>query len=148
MDLDSGPIHPSFYMKEGGGVAPQLLMGDNHSASSFEDRLAQGSADIGDLLHTAEGKMRALEIFGRTDTGRRRAEEIFGPDVWNNPGVPNVHDPLGIGMGTEGEGDDSMFVDLVNEDDDEENERRRAAEHSHIEGLEVDRHDMESLLEA
>jgi len=147
MDLDSGPIHPPFYMKEGGGVGPQLLMGDSHSASSFEDRLAQGSADIGDLLHTAEGKMRALEIFGRTETGRRRAEEIFGPDVWNNPGVPNVNDPLGIGMGTEGEGDDSMFVDLVNEDDDEENERRRAAEHSHIEGLEVDRHDMDSLLE-
>lgn len=151
--MDPSPHH-SYFMKDPNHlVSPQLLMGDHHSASSFEDRLVQGSADVDDLqLNTEEGRRKALEIFSRTEMGRRRAEEIFGPDVWKNPGVPNVtnrsvptiNDPLGIGMANE---DDSMFVDLVNEDDDEESERRKAAEHSHFENLEVGRHEMESSVE-
>ncbi|KAM7216436.1 Lid2 complex component lid2 [Rhypophila decipiens] len=151
--MDAGQHHAYFMKDTTHLVSPQLLIGDHHSAPTFEDRVAQGSTEIEDLLHTEEGKIKALEIFSRTEVGRHRAEEIFGPDIWNHPGAPMVgnrsmptaNDPLGIGMGNED--DNHMFADLMNDDDNEESERHKTAEHSHFENMEVDRHEMESSVD-
>ncbi|KAL2130053.1 hypothetical protein VTI74DRAFT_6947 [Chaetomium olivicolor] len=108
-------------------------------------------------LSTDHGRQNVLEILSRTEIGRRRAEEMFGAGVWaawdgtatarsgvggsagpavggggtaGAGGVGGVrdNDPIGIGVGDAGDGDDSMFVDLVNQDDEEE------GEHGHHQG--------------
>jgi len=66
------------------------------------------------------------------NTGRRSAEEIFEPAVWDDRNRDRAsardNDPIGIGVSNEGDGDDSMFVDLVNqEDDDDGHDQRKKA---------------------
>ncbi|KAL2138350.1 hypothetical protein VTI28DRAFT_6963 [Corynascus sepedonium] len=130
MEIDSSSAHPSLFLRDSAGPGPQLLVpGD--STHDLEERLLRGTFDDDELnahLSTDQGKTRVLEILSRTDTGRRRAEEIFGPDVWGDrnrdgPSATRDNDPIGIGVGNEGDGDDSMFVDLVNQDDDEEGDQ-------------------------
>jgi histone demethylase JARID1 len=158
MELDAGSAHHAFYMRNGAVGGPQLLVpGD--STHELEERLLRGAFDddeLGKHLSTSAGRAKALEILSRTETGRRRAEEIFGRDVWGSSSSARDNDPIGIGVGNEGDGDDSMFVDLVNEDDDEDggDQRKKLAaavgEHSNVsDGLmEEDRGEAASLLDA
>ncbi|KAK0629548.1 PLU-1-like protein-domain-containing protein [Bombardia bombarda] len=142
------------FMQDGGGPGPQLLVPDT-SALSLEDHLLRGFHDNEDLnvnLHTEAGRAKAIDILGRTEDGQRQAEEIFGPGVFNGSSSRADNDPLGIG--NEGEGDDSMFVDLVNDDDDESDRRKMVGDHhSHREdsmSLEMERNDnmhVDSLLD-
>ncbi|KAK4250282.1 PLU-1-like protein-domain-containing protein [Corynascus novoguineensis] len=130
MEIDSSSAHPSLFLRDGAGPGPQLLV-PGESTHDLEERLLRGTFDDEELnahLSTDQGKARVLEILSRTDTGRRRAEEIFGPGVWGDrnrdgPSATRDNDPIGIGVGNEGDGDDSMFVDLVNQDDDEEGDQ-------------------------
>lgn len=131
MDLDRPMMQAGYYMQDGGGSGPMLVRGN--SSLSLEERLLrgypEGEEDTMDVdLNTQAGKTRALEILSRTDVGRRKAEEIFGRDVWG-ANSRDDNDPIGIGVGGDGEGDDSMFVDLVN-DDDEDSDRRKTGDHS------------------
>ncbi|KXX73938.1 Lid2 complex component lid2 [Madurella mycetomatis] len=163
MDIDGGSAHPAFFMRDGAsGAGPQLLVpGD--ATHDLEERLLGGAFDDEELhkhLSTAAGKDRVLEILSRTETGRRRAEDIFGRDVWGEQHsrvaatTARDNDPIGIGVGNEGDGDDSMFVDLVNEDDDEDGDHRKkvvaaVVEHSNAsDGLEEDRGEAASLMDA
>ncbi|AEO62956.1 uncharacterized protein THITE_2107776 [Thermothielavioides terrestris NRRL 8126] len=126
MDLDPTGGHPSLFLRDGTGPGPQLVASD--STHDLEERLLRGTFDDEELnahLSTESGKARVLEILSRTDTGRRRAEEIFGPAVWggdhrggsSSRASARDNDPIGIGVGNDG--DDSMFVELVNQDEDE-----------------------------
>jgi len=138
MDIDSSSAHPSLFLRDGAGPRAQMLV-PGESTHDLEERLLRGTFDDDELnahLSTEPGKARVLEILSRTDTGRRRAEEIFGPGVWgadrNRGGGDGGagardNDPIGIGVGNEGDGDDSMFVDLVNQDDDDEGDHRKKA---------------------
>ncbi|KAK4142336.1 PLU-1-like protein-domain-containing protein [Dichotomopilus funicola] len=132
MDIDPSASHATLFMRDGAGPSPQLLVAGD-STHELEERLLRGTFDDEELnahLATDRGKARVLEILSRTETGRRRAEEIFGPAVWgghqgrDRASAPSSaardNDPIGIGVGNEGDGDDSMFVDLVNEDDDDD----------------------------
>lgn len=154
MEVDAGPVHPAFFMRDGAVDATHEL----------EERLLRGELDYDELnkhLSTAAGRARVLEILSRTETGRKRAEDIFGRDVWGekHPGRPAArdNDPIGIGVGgNEGDGDVSMFVDLVNEDDDDDDgdhHRKKAAaavtvDHSNAsDGLDEDRGEAASLMD-
>jgi histone demethylase JARID1 len=129
MDIDRPLAHASLFMRDGAGPGPQLLVGSD-STHELEERLLRGAFDDDELnahLSTDHGKARVLEILSRTEIGRRRAEDIFGPGVWGGDNRNHEHasavrdnDPIGIGVGNEGDGDDSMFGDLVNQDDDED----------------------------
>ncbi|KAI1842141.1 hypothetical protein JX266_011674 [Neoarthrinium moseri] len=134
MDIDgpdSARLHPDFFMSNGSeGPGPQLLASDREPLS-LEERLLSGQDDALNLQSEA-GKGKALEILRRTEEGRRRAEEIFGPDVWDAEG--------GLGRGSRSmtgdtelrqeDGDDKdvdrMFLDLTNADD-EDGEAKKAA---------------------
>ncbi|KAK3325954.1 PLU-1-like protein-domain-containing protein [Apodospora peruviana] len=145
VDLEGGPIHPSFFTQDGAVAGPQLLMADSNSASSYEDRLLRGNSEVAEDYDpsTSSGRAKMLEVMSRTETGRREAEKYFGPDVWNTGASASVNDPLGIGVGNEGEEDHSMYVDLGPNDDE------TTVDHSHLENLEgLGRHEMESSLEA
>jgi histone demethylase JARID1 len=116
-------------------MGPQLTVG-SESTHDLEERLLRGTFGDDELnahLSTETGKARVLEILSRTDTGRRRAEEIFGPGVWGDRNQDDAssgardNDPIGIGVGNDG--DDSMFVDLVNQDDDED--KKAVVDHHH-----------------
>jgi hypothetical protein len=113
-----------------------FLRDSTTTTHDLEERLLRGALDDEELnahLSTEQGKSRVLEILSRTETGRRRAEELFGASVWDGvdraetrdrpaPGAASTSrqdDPIGIGVGGDA-GDDSMFVDLVNQDEDED----------------------------
>ena len=117
MDLDPSS-HTAYFMQDGNRGGPQLLVGDNQPLS-LENQLLHDAENFTVDVHADKSKV--LEILMRTDDGRRQAEEIYGPNVWGNR--PESNDPLGIGVGAEGEGDDSMFVDLVNQDDDDDGKK-------------------------
>ncbi|KAK3986734.1 Lid2 complex component lid2 [Cladorrhinum sp. PSN332] len=124
--VEPGSAHAPYFIPDGAG--PQLLVNDN-STHSLEERLLQGNLDDEELnaqLSTESGKARILEILSRTETGRQRAKDMFGPNVWGSVAASTTptaapardnSDPLGIGPGHEADGDDSMFVDLVNDGD-------------------------------
>ncbi|KAK3308536.1 PLU-1-like protein-domain-containing protein [Chaetomium strumarium] len=134
MDIDAS-AHAPLFLREVVGAGPQLMVG-SESTHDLEERLLRGTFGDDELnahLSTETGKARVLEILSRTDTGRRRAEEIFGPGVWgdrNRDGASagaRDNDPIGIGVGNDG--DDSMFVDLVNQDDEED--KKAVVDHHH-----------------
>ena len=77
------------------------------------------------MFSSDEEKAKALEILGRTELGRKRAEEYFGPDVWTSSrdggaftggrgGLDDNHND------DDKEVDDNIFKDLTNGDDDED----------------------------
>ncbi|KAK5656708.1 hypothetical protein OQA88_4255 [Cercophora sp. LCS_1] len=143
MDIDPA-IGSSFFLPSGDG--PSVLLSDNPSMS-LEDRLLEGDDAVD--VHSHADKPKVLEILSRTDAGRRQAEEIYGRDVWGSgSNAPRDHtDPLGIGG--EGETDDSMFVDLVNNEDDEEESDRKKVDHGGAFSLEDEHHNTaKSLLDA
>ncbi|KAK3377568.1 PLU-1-like protein-domain-containing protein [Podospora didyma] len=151
MDLDSGAIHPSFFMGNGIGVQ-QLLITDNNSTHMLEERLLHGGYHDGGEdglnmnLNTEAGKARALEIFSRTEVGRRRAEELYGRDVWGGASAADDNDPIGIGPGAEGDvGDSSIFADLMIDEDDDD--RNKGHGDSHV-MIDEERNEAASLMDA
>ena len=116
MDMDGGiadSIPAGLFMQNGPTVGPQVMI---DPSLSLEERIISGNLDDGELESDLE-RAKLLEILGRTEVGRRRAEEVFGRDVWRK----------GIGSSgpaqhpQEDEGAvDRMFVDLVNQDEDDE----------------------------
>ncbi|KAI2608094.1 PLU-1-like protein [Hypoxylon fragiforme] len=128
MDMGSSAgLHPDFFMSASSNGGPRLSALD--PAMSIEERLLRGPED--DLnLHTDVGKDKALQILRLTDTGRKRAEEIFGPDVWSH----SRDDAVFTGRSSivqaqqEDKDVDKMFSDLTNADDDDETKRERQRE--------------------
>ncbi|MBE3044548.1 hypothetical protein IMZ48_18665 [Candidatus Bathyarchaeota archaeon] len=91
---------------------PRLVMDEQES---LEDRLRRGELD-GLNLHSEPVRGQALEILRRSDVGRRRAEDIYGPGVWGGgfgegPGGGQQHGEPGYPRDVE-----RMFVDLTNQD--------------------------------
>ncbi|KAG7102819.1 hypothetical protein HYQ44_016907 [Verticillium longisporum] len=116
MDIDSGPtLHPGLFMPNGNG-GPQLV--HDNSSMSLEDRLNNGQEDGLNLLDPGQ-RSKALEILGRTDVGRKRAEEMYGPGVWNENKSLRQSPTTGATGGPQDErAVDKMFEDLTNHDDD------------------------------
>ncbi|KAK4189147.1 Lid2 complex component lid2 [Podospora australis] len=139
MSIDSATALPFSFPPDGAG--------DTHR---LEERLLGGSFDDEELsahLSSESMKSRALEILSRTETGRQRAKEIYGPDVWGSTSKDN--DPLGIGVGGEGDGGDvSMFVHIDNDDEDSDSDRKKVVDHSHVDILDDDRGEAASLMDA
>lgn len=148
--IDNG-LHPGLL----GAGGPQLVVGN--SSLSLEESLLQGQDD-GINLHTEAGKSKALEILSRTDVGRKRAEEIWGADVWG-PGRGSISDhgrsmtPNDMDdMMKHDEGSvDQMFKEMTNQDDDEDNRKKETAApgdgHVTAESLESERNGMDALLD-
>jgi histone demethylase JARID1 len=157
-----GLDHTPFYMQDGTVGRPHLHV-DNDSTRNIEERLLQGSPDLEDLgmdIHNESNKAKVLEILRRTDVGRKKAEEIFGPDIWGHKSVdhgPSHDDPLGIGVGGN-DGDENvnrMFIDLVNDEDDDDDHHHAGgdikesnnANQLMVDSLESERNGMDLLLD-
>jgi [histone H3]-trimethyl-L-lysine4 demethylase len=115
MDIDggSGPvINPNLFLQNGSGTGPHLLADDG---LTMEEKIIQGKLEDGDLD-------KALEVLGQSEVGRRKAEEVFGKDVWATGATAASLTQTQV---EENEGDvDRMFTDLVNQDEDEEGTKR------------------------
>lgn len=112
--VGGGMMHPGVLMPGG----PRVVM--DEQGDSLEERLLRGQLD-GLNLHSEPVRGKALELLRRTDVGRRRAEEIYGPNVWGGgfaSGAP------GSAAGPQPEAGyprevEKMFVDLTNRDEEE-----------------------------
>lgn len=107
-----GMVHPGVLMPGG----PRVVMDDQ--GDSLEERLLRGQLD-GLNLHSEPVRGKALELLRRTDVGRRRAEEIYGPNVWGGgfaAGTSTGGAQAEAGYPREVE---RMFVDLTNRDEEE-----------------------------
>ncbi|OTA99065.1 hypothetical protein M426DRAFT_16803 [Hypoxylon sp. CI-4A] len=115
-------LHPDFFLSgSNNGPGPRLA----------PDSLLMGERfrDDGLDLHTAAGKSKALEILRGTETGRKRAEEIFGPDVWKHSHDGGFASRTNLGASQDDDRDvDRMFLDLTNADDDEDAKREKQRE--------------------
>lgn len=110
--MGGGMVHPGVLVPGG----PRVVM--DEQGDSLEDRLLRGQLD-GLNLHSEPVRGKALELLRRTDVGRRRAEEIYGPNVWGG----------GLAAGADGAGVqpeagyprdvERMFADLTNRDEEE-----------------------------
>ncbi|KAI1372793.1 PLU-1-like protein [Hypoxylon crocopeplum] len=127
MDMNTPSLHPDFFMSAGSnGPGPRLAAPD--SSSTLEERLMRGQDD-GLSLQTDVGKAKALEILRLTETGRKRAEEIFGPDVWNHGHDDAFARRSSIDQSQQDDKDvDKMFLDLTNADDDDDAKKERQRE--------------------
>ncbi|KAG6289044.1 hypothetical protein E4U09_005221 [Claviceps aff. purpurea] len=121
-------IYPSF-------LDPAGSLFGNRPSLTLEDRLLQDMEDGVDLNSEA-GKSKALEILARTETGRRHAESIWGPDVWGSRSqrcsLGNTRHSVSSGDGDEDtnreDGNvEQMFKDMTNQDDEED--RKSHARH-------------------
>lgn len=116
---------------------PRLAMDER--SDSLEERLLRGELE-GLNLHSEPVKGKALELLRRTDIGRRRAEEIYGPAVWSG-GVASA----GGGGGHEGgypRDVEKMFVDLTNQDEEKKGDVKVMAEE-----LESERNGVDALID-
>lgn len=144
MDIDSGPsMHPGFFMPDGAG--PHLLA-DTNSNLSLEERLLRANSDDVNgadfSLLTDAGKEKALEILSRTESGRRRAEELLGRGIWSDEAGTQNEEVDGGDM-------DRMFADMTNQDDDEDDGGKRRDDHAvTAESLESERNGMDALLDS
>ncbi|KAK6062421.1 PLU-1-like protein [Seiridium cupressi] len=151
MDLDGNDnsnIHPDFFIGAEGGPGPQLMAADRESLS-LEERLLSGQDDALNLQSEA-GKSKALEILRRTEEGRRRAEEMFGPDIWDGEsGLRGSGSMTGDAEMRQEEGDDKdvdrMFLDLTNADDDDGEGRKVAVANMTTESFEAERDAMDMM---
>ncbi|KAK1671016.1 PLU-1-like protein [Colletotrichum godetiae] len=145
MDIDSGPtLHPGLFMSNG-APGPQLVVGN--SSMSLEERLLRGEED-GLNLHTEAGKKEALTILGRTDEGRKRAVEMFGPDVFKGDvGILNGRDVAPHSQ-EDVRAVNKMFDDLTNQDDDDFKRKQETFDGPiTAESLESERNGMDALLD-
>ncbi|KAH8664452.1 PLU-1-like protein-domain-containing protein [Xylariales sp. PMI_506] len=129
MDIDgpeSARLHPDFFMSNGSeGPGPRLMASDREPLS-LEERLLSGQDDALNLQSEA-GKGKALEILSRTEEGRRRAEEMFGPAVWSSEGglrrgSSTMTSGSDLRQEETAENDkdvDRMFLDLTNAEEDD-----------------------------
>ncbi|OTA89831.1 hypothetical protein M434DRAFT_14341 [Hypoxylon sp. CO27-5] len=120
-------LHPDFFMSAGSnGPGPRLTASD--PSLTLEERLMRGQDD-GLNLNTAAGKGKALEILRLTETGRKRAEEMFGPDVWNHSRDDAfTRTNMGQNQQDDDRDVDRMFLDLTNADDDDDAKKERQRE--------------------
>ncbi|KAH8197705.1 hypothetical protein TruAng_008122 [Truncatella angustata] len=143
---DTANIHPDFFMHaEGGGPGPRLMASDRESLS-LEERLLSGQDDVINLQSGHE-KSKALEILKRTEEGRRRAEEIFGPEVWDDEtGLRGSGSMPDAEMRPDGDDKDvdRMFMDLTNVDD-EAGDGNKAAAAVTTESFEAERDAMDMM---
>ena len=149
MDVDSASavsMHPGLFMQTGPGVGPQVMV---DPSLSLEERLLQGNFDDSTLESDLE-KDKFLEILGQSEVGRRRAEEIFGRDVWSKGIASSGLGPNQTQQEDEGEVD-RMFTDLVNQDEDEDagsgGRKERNGENMTAADLESERNGMDALLD-
>ncbi|KOS17223.1 Lysine-specific demethylase lid [Escovopsis weberi] len=129
----------------------------DHSYMSMEERLEHGHMD-GIHLHGEADKNAALEIMGRTEAGRSRAEEIWGPDVWgprprSTGGRNRGMTPAGLGnrLKQEDHRVDQMFKDMTHQDDDDDTKKHKdgASGNKHVtaELLENERNGLDAMLD-
>jgi [histone H3]-trimethyl-L-lysine4 demethylase len=148
MDVDNETSLPPTLFTADGGAGPQILV--ESGGSTLEDRLLSGEEDLN--LHPDIGKSKALEILRRTEVGRKRAEEIYGPDVWAGDGGSAVTVD-GAVLAPEDEGEvNKMFDDLTNHDDDEDGKKVKDGQQPTdgaitAESLESERNGMDALLD-
>ncbi|KAK7995979.1 PHD transcription factor (Rum1) [Apiospora marii] len=143
MDVDgSGPgLHPDFFMSAGSNGPGPRLMPTDREPLTLEDRLLSGHDDA----HGEISKTKALEILGRTENGRRKAEELFGPDVWSAEGLRRGSGGMGRGITQAPDEEDNkdvdrIMLDFTNADDDEGDGAKRGA--ISAESFEAERDDM------
>jgi len=134
-------------------------MADSSSGPSLEDRLLRGQPEdstLKDYMATEAGQQKALEMLAKTQEGRRKAEEIFGPGAFDaGRAAINGQDDAGIDDGAV----DQMFADMVNQDDEDElkikgkgaaskgSDSNRDEEKITAESLENERNGMDALLD-
>ncbi|KAL7625856.1 hypothetical protein AAE478_005079 [Parahypoxylon ruwenzoriense] len=124
-------LHPDFFMAAGSnGPGPRLTASD--LLLTPEERLSRGQDDIN--LNTAAGKAKALELLRQTETGRKRAEEMFGPDVWNHSRDATFSSRSNIGQNQQEDDKDvdRMFLDLTNADDEDDSKKERQREKERV----------------
>jgi len=143
MDVDgSGSgLHPDFFMTAGSNGPGPRLMATDREPLSLEDRLLSGHDDA----HSDISKAKALEILSRTENGRRKAEELFGPDVWSAEGLRRGSGGMGRGMTHVPDEEDNkdvdrIMLDFTNADDDDGDGAKRGA--ISAESFEAERDDM------
>ncbi|TLD31105.1 hypothetical protein PspLS_02479 [Pyricularia sp. CBS 133598] len=110
----NGSIHPGLLGTEPAQPGPRLMMGDAGSSTSshaLEERILNGQIDEATLQNE---KPKVLEILGRTEAGRRQAEQLYGHAVWGGAVGAAESSEEGKDGGVEVE---RMFTDLVNHDD-------------------------------
>ncbi|KAJ2989817.1 hypothetical protein NUW58_g3278 [Xylaria curta] len=148
MDTDGGPsLHPDFFMSNGNsGQGPQLMHSDSNM--SLEERILQGQDD--DLINaTGAHREKVLEILSRTENGRRRAEDVYGPDVWDSRRGKNFERPSKVDQDHPDDDKevDKMFLDLTNADEDDVAKKDRAQERERVsitaESFEAERNAMD-----
>ncbi|KAF2962715.1 hypothetical protein GQX73_g10861 [Xylaria multiplex] len=94
--------------------------GGSNSNLSLEERILQGQDH--DLIHaTGASREKVLEILGRTENGRRRAEDVYGPHIWDSRRGKNFERPSEIDQSHPDDDKevDKMFLDLTNADEDD-----------------------------
>ncbi|KAJ8121578.1 hypothetical protein ONZ43_g2002 [Nemania bipapillata] len=129
MDVDNGPsLHPDFFLSNGSsGQGPQLMHSDSNM--SLEERILQGQDD--DLIHaTGSNREEVLKILSKTENGRRRAEDVYGPDVWSSRHGKNFERSSKVSQSQPDDDKevDKMFLDLTNADEDEISKKDRQPE--------------------
>lgn len=128
----------------------------DNSALSLEEKLLRGQDDGFDLNSEAD-KRKALEILGRTETGRKQAEILWGPNVWGpKRGSMSEADrsmtPIDVDDNIkQDEGNvDEMFKEMTNQDDDEDNKKKddtTTAEPVTAESLESERNGLDAMID-
>lgn len=143
MDVTNGPsLHPEFFMSAAShGPGPRLLAPD--APMTLDEPFLHGQDD-GLNLSTSEGKAKALEVLRTTETGRKRAEQLFGPDVWNHSrndafGRSTIHQSQDDNQDVE-----KMFLDLTNANDDDDT-KKRERERMGITAFEAERNAMDTM---
>lgn len=112
-----------------GASGPRVIVDD--SMLSIEERLLAGK-EI-NLQSDAE-KQKALEILSRTEMGQRKAEEIWGPDVWNpsrdvHHGDDHVvSSDVDIEMKADESKVEEMFREMTHQDEDEDSKKKDVEE--------------------
>ncbi|KAF3771344.1 hypothetical protein M406DRAFT_272779 [Cryphonectria parasitica EP155] len=131
----AGSIHPSFFhhtLPSG----PQLLR------TPVDD----GGA-LSNYMFSEASRQTTLEYLSRTSEGRKKAEEIFGPNPFNQLAGPAMSSAGGQDdafNGSVDDGDvDQMFADMVNQDEDDEKGKGVASQHSDQEKITADSLDRE-----
>jgi histone demethylase JARID1 len=147
MNYINANMHPALL----GAGGPQLVV--DNSSLTLEERLLQGVEDDINLQSDA-GKTKALEILARTDLGRKQAEKIFGPEVWQNRGSMSEHErsltPRDIEEIKADDGKvDEMFKEMTHQDDDEDGKKKDAALDGAVtaESFEKERSGLDALLD-
>ncbi|KAI3317172.1 PLU-1-domain-containing protein [Xylariaceae sp. AK1471] len=148
MDVDGGPsLHPDFFLSTGSsGQGPQLMHSDSNM--SLEDRILHGQDD--DLIHaTGANREKVLEILSKTENGRQRAEDVYGPDVWDSRRGKNLERSSKVDQShpVDDKEVDKMFLDLTNVDEDDVSKKERQREREHVsitaESFEAERNAMD-----